>query len=130
MAALSDFLENKLLEHITGKASYAMPTVHVALFTVAPTDSAAGTEVTGGGYSRKATTGASWNAAANGQIKNAVDLEWATASASWGSVVAIALMDAPTGGNVLVYGTAQSAKTIESGDTYRISAGNLTLSLD
>ena len=48
--AFTDYLENKLLAHTFSNTAYTSPsTVYVALYTVAPTDSSAGTEVTGGG---------------------------------------------------------------------------------
>lgn len=128
MPALSDYAENKVLEHIVGKTAFALPDVEVALYTVAPTDSTSGTEVSGGAYARLATAPADWSAASGGSISNSVDFEWATASASWGSVVAAALVDGS--GNILAFGTAASPKTIDSGDTYRIPAGSLTLTLD
>lgn len=130
MGSFSDSYETKVLEHITGKAALAKPTAYIALYTVSPTDSTAGTEVTGGGYARIATAATDWNAAANGQITNAVDFTWPAASASWGSVVAVALVDATTGGTIIVWGAAATPKTISAGDQYKIAAGNLTISLD
>jgi len=38
-------------------------------------------------------------------------------------------MDAATSGNVLFWGAVTTAKTIDSGDTFQISSGNLTISL-
>jgi len=128
MAALSNYSENKVLELLVGKTAFTLPTVSIALYTVAPTDSTAGTEVSGGGYARKATTGADWPAASGGSITNAVDFEFPTASAGWGTVVAAALVDGSS--NILAYGTAAVSKVIDSGDTYRIPSGNLTLTLD
>jgi hypothetical protein len=49
----SNYLENKLLDHVYGGPDYPRPaTVYVALFTAAPTDSGGGTEVSGSGVSR------------------------------------------------------------------------------
>jgi hypothetical protein len=48
MAGFSDFLETKVLGHVFGGAAYTAPgTLHVALYTAAPSDSGGGTEVTG-----------------------------------------------------------------------------------
>jgi alkylation response protein AidB-like acyl-CoA dehydrogenase len=52
--SLSNYAENKVLDHVLGTTSYTKPTTYVALYTVAPTDSTAGTEVTGGSYARLA----------------------------------------------------------------------------
>jgi hypothetical protein len=41
---LTNYLENKLIDHFLGTTSYTMPAdVYVALFTVAPSDAAGGT---------------------------------------------------------------------------------------
>ena len=55
--ALSDYLENKLIDHVFRGTAYTAPgTVYVALFTSACSDSAGGTEVSGGSYARAALT--------------------------------------------------------------------------
>ncbi len=54
MAGFSDYLENKVLEHVFENSAYTAPsTLYAALFTVAPSDTGGGTEVSGGGYVRK-----------------------------------------------------------------------------
>ncbi len=75
MAALSNYAEAKVLEHLVGKLAMPKPTVSVALYTVAPTDEDAGTEVSGGGYQRIATTPTDWTNASNGSISNAVVID-------------------------------------------------------
>lgn len=127
---LTDYAEHKILELITGKAAWAKPTIYVALYTAVPGEAGSGTEVSGGGYSRIATTPSDWTTAANGQISNAVNFEWPIASANWGTVAGMALVDAETGGNVIMRGPAASSKLIESGDTFRILAGALVMSMD
>ena len=57
MAAFSDYLENKVLGHVFGGTAYTAPTtLYVALYTVAPSDTGGGTEVSGGGYARQTST--------------------------------------------------------------------------
>ena len=52
MAGFSDYLENKVLEHVFENSAYTAPsTLYAALFTVAPSDTGGGTEVSGGGIS-------------------------------------------------------------------------------
>ena len=54
MAGFSDYLEDKVLDHVFGGTSYTAPgTLYVALFTAAPSDSGGGTECSGGSYARK-----------------------------------------------------------------------------
>ena len=113
----ADFLENKLLDHVLGAATYTPPvTVYIALYTVAPSDAGGGTEVTGGSYARVAVT------------NNATNFPAATAS--WGTVVAHAELDAPTGGNFLYWGDLTVSKAINSGDTASFAVGDLDFTED
>jgi len=103
----SDFLENKLLDHVVGNQAYTAPTnIHVALFTVAPTDSGGGTEVTGGSYARVQVTNNNTNFpnASSGLKQNGTAITFAQASADWGTIVAFGLFDASTSGNLLYWG--------------------------
>ena len=127
MSALSNYLENKLLDHALGTASYTMPTVYLALYTSDPTDADTGTEVSGGGYARQAV---SFNAASGGSASNSSDITFPQATADWGTITHIGLRDASTGGNRLWYGALDVAKTINNGDTFEISAGDLVVTLD
>ena len=52
--SFSDYLEDKLLNHVFAGASYTAPTtIYVGLHTTANTDAAAGTELSGNGYARQ-----------------------------------------------------------------------------
>src|SRR4030042_1987137 len=108
----SDFLELELLDHVFGKGAYTPPTIYVALFTVAPTDTGGGTEVSGGSYARKSTAAADWNTAASGATSNANDITFVEATGDWGTVVAFALFDASTAGNMLYWGDLTTSKAI------------------
>ena len=57
MAAMTDYLENKIIDWLLRGQTFTPPaTAYVALYTTAPTDSTAGTEVSGGSYARVAVT--------------------------------------------------------------------------
>lgn len=125
---LTDYAEGKLLEHLVGKTAFTMPTgTTLALFTVAPSDTGGGTEVSGGGYARTSIT---WGAQSAGSISNSADIVFPTASANWGAVVAVAVFDTAGTPNMLVQGGLSASKTINSGDVFRIQAANLTVTLD
>jgi hypothetical protein len=126
----SDFLENKLLDHMLGKTSYTMPTVYVGLYTAAPTDAGGGTEVSGGAYARVATSGATWNAASAGSSSNAAAVTFPTATASWGTITHFGLFDASTTGNMLRWGALTTSKTVGNGDTPSFGIGTLVLTED
>lgn len=129
--SLSDYAELKVLDHLVGKTSFTMPTnAYVALFTVAPTDAGGGTEVTGGSYARVQTVGTDWAAAASGANTNAAAITFPTATASWGTVVAAALFDASTAGNMLIWGDLTVNKTVTTDDTLSFPIGNIDFTLD
>ena len=129
MSAASDYLENKVLDHVLGGTTYTQPTnIYVGLWT-ADDGLESGTltsEVSGGSYAREVMT---FDAASAGSADSAATVTFTTATATWGTITHVALMDALTGGNVLFHGAVTTSKTIESGDTFQISAGNLTISL-
>lgn len=123
---LSDYLENKLIDHFLGTASYTMPSnIYVALYTVAPSDAGGGTEVTGGSYARQAAT---FDAAASGATSNDSNIDFTNMPAA--TVVAIGIFDASTSGNLLLYGSLATNKTTDAGDTLRIATGDLDISID
>ena len=125
--AFTDFLENKLVAHTFSATAYTSPsTVYVALYTVAPTDSTTGTEVSGGGYARQS---ASFTTTGNAAT-NASAIEYPTATGNYGTVVAVAILDASSAGNMLAYATLSASKTISTGDVFRIPAGDLDITLD
>ena len=131
--ALADFLENELLDHVLSKATYTAPdTTYIAAFTVAPGDSGGGTEVSGGSYARVAYTNnaTNWPAASGGSKSNAVTIDFGTATADWGTIVAVAIIDAATSGNFMFHGALTNPKTINSGDGFRFLPTKLSVALD
>lgn len=128
MAAMTDFLEDNLLNHVLRNIAYTSPAgVFVALFTAAPGEGGGGTEVAGGSYARQ-TPG--FGAPAANQVANAADITFPVATAGWGTVTHCAVFDAVSGGNMLFYGTLAQAKVVDIGDTFKFLAGNLTVGLD
>jgi hypothetical protein len=121
MANASDYLEVELRKHLFRTGSFTKPTVlGVALFTVTPSDSGGGTEVTGGSYARVDVPplDANWSGASstNGLTDNVSAITFPTPTANWGTVVAFGIFDATSGGNLLVWGPITPNKTINNGD--------------
>jgi hypothetical protein len=128
MAEFTDFMENKIIDHMLRNQSYTPPaTVYVALFTTAPSDAGGGTEVSGGSYARQPVALA---AASGGASENSADITFPTATANWGTITHLALMDALTGGNMLMHSPLDESKTINNGDTFKINAGALDVTVD
>ena len=123
---LSNYLENKLIDHFLGTTSFTMPAaVYVGLYTVAPDDTGGGTQVTGGSYARQS---AAFTASASGATSNSANIDFAGMPAA--TVVAIGIFDASTAGNLLLWGTLTVNKTTDAGDTLRIATGDLDISID
>ena len=124
---MSNYLENALINVTLRATSYTAPTtVYVSLWTSDPTDAGSGTEVSGGSYARTAVTFA---APSNGVTTNNADVTFPTATASWGVVGWIGINDAATSGNLLYHSPLDTSKTIDSGDIFKISTGNLSVTL-
>lgn len=133
--SFSDFTEAKVLDHLFGATSYTPPTpLYFALFTAAPSDSGGGTEVTGGSYARVGVTnnttnfpnasGTSPTSKSNGTV-----ITFPTASANWGTVVAFAIFDASSGGNLIAWADLTVNRTVNSGDTASFAVSALTITL-
>ena len=124
---MSNFLENALINATLRNTTYtSVATVYVSLWTSDPTDAGSGTEVSGGSYARTAVT---FGAPSNGVTTNSADVTFPTATASWGTVGWIGINDALSSGNLLYHTALDTAKTIDSGDIFKISTGNLSVTL-
>lgn len=130
MAGLSNYGENLTLTWLLTNGSATRPTSwFVALYTVAPGEGGGGTEVSGGSYARQAAT-FTVSGTAPTEATNSVAVEFPTATASWGTVVAAAIFDASTSGNMLLFADLTTPKAIDSGDVLRFNAGSLDVTLD
>jgi hypothetical protein len=127
MSEMSNYLENGLLNAVLRNTSYTSPTtVYVGLYTSNPDEGNTGTEVSGGSYARKSAT---FGSPSNGVCTNSAAVEFDQATASWGTISHVALLDAITSGNLLFYTDITTSKTIESGDIFKIAAGSLSVTL-
>lgn len=128
--AFTNYTEDLVLDWLFTTASATRPTTwFVALFTAAPGETGGGTEVSGGSYARTAVT-FTVSGTAPTLATNSANVEFPTASGSWGTVTHVAVFDASTTGNMLAYAALTSSKTIASGDVFRIPAGDLDITLD
>lgn len=128
MSAMSNYLENEILDHILGTGAYTAPsTVYIGLATASFADDASGTELSGNGYARQS---AAFNAAASGTADNSAAIEFPAATASWGTVSHFGVFDAASSGNLLIHGAFTTAKAISTGDILKISSGDLDISAD
>ena len=125
MGGKSYYLDNKLLNLIFNGAAFTPPaTLYCALFTVAPSASGGGTEVSGGSYARAAVAANSTNfpVTSTQTINNAAAITFPTATANWGTIVAGAFFDAATGGNMLYWGPLSVYQVVNSGSQFQLPA--------
>jgi len=125
--SLSNTFETTTLQWLFTTTSVTRPTAwYLALYTVAPSDTGGGTECSGTSYARQSfTMTVSGNTATNG-----ANIEFPVAGSSWGTLVAGGVFDAATSGNLIAYGNLTTSKTIDTGDVFRIPAGDLDITLD
>ena len=125
-------MENKILDHVLTATAYTQPSRFLALFTGNPGETGSFTNevsTSGTAYARQAVTFA---AASSGSSATNATVTFPTATANFGTITHVAVVDSDTegAGNVLFYGAVTTSKLIETGDTFQISSGNLTISLD
>jgi hypothetical protein len=146
MSAASNYTEDRTLDFwlkANSQSSTAPTTVYVGLFT--SDDSTGGTSdnleagiltnevsTSGTAYVRKAVT---FGAITNGSVSNSGNITFDTATANWGTITHVAVMDTDStsdsagAGNVLFYGALDTAREILTDDTFQITTGNLTVTL-
>jgi hypothetical protein len=125
--SLTNTFETTVLTWLLTASSATRPTSwYIGLFTAAPTDSGGGTEVSGTAYVRKAVT----FTVTGDTASNSGAVEWPVAGGSWGTITDLAIFDAVTSGNMIGYATLTNAKTIATGDVFRIPVGDLDVTLD
>ena len=100
MANMTNYLENKLIDHLLRGIPYTAPTtLYIGLFTSAPGEAGGGTEVSGGSYSRGLIASGfdKWyssqgtllnevSSATGGTTSNGIDISYPTPSANWGTI--------------------------------------------
>lgn len=127
--SFSDYLEDKVLKHVFTNTAYTpASTLYVALYTAAPTDAGGGTEVSGGSYARQTAT-FTVSGTSPTQAANTAAVEFPTATTNWGTIVAAAVFDASTSGNMLAWADLTNNKTISSGDVFRFPIGQFVVTL-
>ncbi len=129
MAGKSDYLEDKILNHVLRNTAYTQPaTVYAGLFTAAPSDTGGGTEVSGSNYARTAITfGAP---SPSGTCANSSAVTFPTPSGSWGACTHFGVFDASTAGNLLYWAALSQTETPLSGNTVSFAISALVITED
>ena len=128
MAAMTYYLRNNLLNHVTHAVAYTPPAnLWLALFTTETTPLGGGTEVAGGSYVRRVL---SFTGPAGGSETTNADVFFPTATVAWGNVTHMGIFDNSVAGNMLFYGKLNTPSYINVGNTFEVASGILVLSLN
>ena len=130
MAGLTNYAEDLVLDWLFTTGSATRPTVwYVGLYTVAPSETGGGTEVSGGSYARTSATFTVTGTAPT-TASNSVAVEFPEATGSWGTIVAAGIFDASTSGNLIAFANLTTSKAIDTGDVLRFNTGEIDITLD
>jgi len=133
---ISNYLANISLDFAFRNQTFTAPDTYCALTTATIADADTGSTITepSDGYARKQVNvngGASptWDLAAAGALDNTHNVDIGPATGAWGTIVALAIVDALTVGNLLLYDNAVADQAVGDGDTVRFPAGDLDISM-
>ena len=135
--SFTNYLEDKVLNHVFGGNEYTRPSLYVGLYVKGPGETGGGSEVSGFNYARQSTT-MSVAGSAPTEATNDADITFPAAAGPFGRVTHAGVFDALAGGNLLSWATltdpsdfsAEQSHDIQTSDIYKIEAGNLKIRLD
>ena len=122
MGSLSDWAENKLIDHVFGTSYTPIATLYVALYTVNPDDNDTGTEATYTDYAREII---SFGTAATRRITQDALITFDQCTGGTNDITHWGIRDALTDGNLLAHGALTSTKTVATGKTPSIASGEV-----
>jgi hypothetical protein len=138
--SLSDYAEGKVLDLLFGNQAYTIPTTYYfGLWTTTLSDSSTGStagevSTSGTGYARQPVTNNLTNFPATtigaGSKSNGTVITFNTATTGWGTVTYVAVCDAITGGNIIVWSDLATSRLVSSGDTPQLQIGDATWTLN
>jgi hypothetical protein len=134
-SGFSDYFENKVVGYLFGNVAYSLPsTYYVGLWTATLSDSSTGStagEASGGSYARVAVTNNSTNfaAASAGATSNNNLIQFPMATASWGTVTYVGILDALTTGNLIAYADLSTPVSVAQYDTVIFKPGDLDITI-
>ena len=143
---LSDYAENKVADVLFRNTAFSESTpasYYVFMSSTACSDSATGTELSGGSYARVGVTRAttSWkgthgtttgaSSGTNGTISNAAAITFPAATADWTAATHWGLIDSSSGaGNIIVCAALTAPRTITTGATASFAIDAMTIQID
>jgi len=134
MGALSNYSENKALDHVLKNTAFTRPaSLFLGVCTANPADTGTGgtiTEPSGDGYTRMSCN--DWNAAASRATSISTVITFPTATGIWGNMAYFAILDTSvlSTGNLIGYGAISPAKTIVTNDVLVFDHGDVDVSFN
>ena len=125
--SLTNYAEDLFLMHIFVSAQTAPSAWYLAFHKADPTEFGTGTECSGGGYARTAITFA---AASGRTITQTGDVDFPSASGSWGTITHYSIWDAQTVGNMLAYGALSTSKSVTTGNQPTVADGQVVITVN
>lgn len=139
----SNAFETSMLNHIfnnvaisnigdaTGLPAGTAGSLYVALFTVNPTDSTAGTEATFGAYARQAVarSAGGWTVAGN-NASNTAAVTFPECTSGSETITGFAIMTAVTAGDLLYWGNVDTSRAVATGVTLEFAIGAIDVTED
>ena len=137
--AATNYLERRLLHFLfkNNSLSFSSPgdSIYVGLATAVSTaETGSVTEATFTNYARQQVTTSNWTLVGSDSTDqqtatNTNNIEFPASGGTNNTITHIIIADAASSGNILFVGALDVQKVIESGDIFRINAGNLTIEL-
>jgi hypothetical protein len=125
-SAFTTYSRNVIIDRFLRNQSFTPPaTVYLALYTSATDISGGGTESTGGSYARQALE---LDAATGGETSNTNLETFSSMPAS--TVTHAAILDASSGGNMMVQGALLSSEALGAGDNALFDPGEVLFTVD
>lgn len=127
MAAPTNYTPNNTLPYPPVQKLY------LALYNGDPTDTDFGDEITGNGYKRQeikwVKTNLNYSPDTILTVYNSQVVSYQQAKEEWGKITHFGFYDAPTGGNLLGYGTVTNPPFVRAGDSLVIKRAGLKVKL-
>ena len=144
MSAMTNYLEDALINFIlrdNPSDDFVKPGANIYVGLIAYYDAAvceAGTltqeavlTAKGGAYARVQKTGVGqlhWDDPdGGGATANKTAITFPTATADWGHVSGVIVVDASTAGNVLLHGALTTPREVKNGDVFKFNIGDLDI---
>ena len=133
MGTLSNFATTELVDHMFKAAYTPASTLYLCLCTAEPTAASTGAtivETNYTGYARASFTASSFNAASGRKIVQALDITFPEAAVAGSSnITHYAICDASSNGNMLGFGSFTSAFGVVEGNTPKVAAAEIEISI-